>query len=35
MRGRRPDKTGGVFAEIRGGLFGPITTQMVEDRSPQ
>ena len=33
MQGRRPGKTGGVFAGILEDFFGPRTTQMVENRS--
>ena len=35
MQGRRSGKTGGVFAEYIEDFFGPRTTQMVADRSPQ
>jgi len=37
MRGRRPGKTGGVFAGIQymEDFFEPSTTQMVADRTPQ
>ncbi len=31
----RLEKTGGVLAGIRGGFFGPRTTQMPADRLPQ
>ncbi|MCE3224146.1 MAG: hypothetical protein K0S58_2326 [Nitrospira sp.] len=35
MRGRRPGKTGGVFAEYVEDFFEPSTTQTVANRSPQ
>ena len=35
MQGRRPGKTGVYSLEYIEDFFGPSTTQMVADRSPQ